>query len=98
MSLKDRRIRMIRCHIDPNIPPKPRLAFTFTGEVGSFPGEAFLTDFGVLLKATFKHLGRPDEARDFLIPFTNIENIEFYPEEIKLTRGRKLQDVETLTL
>lgn len=68
---------MVRCHIDPHIPPKARNAFMFGDKADQLNAETWLSPMGVLLRI----LAGAGAGRTFLIPLVNIENIEFHPPE-----------------
>lgn len=68
-------VKMFRCYRDPHIPPKPRNAFMMGDGADQLPGEAFATALGVLIKAKYKkENGGP---REFLVPYANVEMMEF---------------------
>ncbi len=50
MNLIGRKIKMFRCVIDPQSPPKPRNAFTMGSGPDQLAGEAFRTDAGILVR------------------------------------------------
>lgn len=79
-NLKDRKVKMFRCHLDPQINGKSQMAFT-TLDV-RFAGWNFeLTPVGVYVTGKqAKPGGREQEAVEHLVPFSNIQSIEFFPE------------------
>lgn len=86
---------MLRCHIDPHIPPKARNAITMGDGPNQLPGTAELTPYGVLIRAKLQVNGTFG-TRDFLVPLSNIENIEFEVEDQTVTLApRKRKDAET---
>lgn len=89
MDLTNRKVKMFRCHIDPNIPPRAQQAFMLGEAAGQTPGEAYLTPLGVYAKIRVKDKEQKDYFREFLVPLANLENIEFHPEEA--TTAKKLK-------
>ena len=74
-----KKLKMFRCYREPNIPPKPRNAFTMGDGADQLPGEAFATAIGVHIKAQYpKNKGGP---REFLVPYANVEMMEFFAGE-----------------
>lgn len=72
------RVKMFRAYRDPHIPPKPRNAFVMGDGPDQLRGEAFATPIGVQVKATYH-----DGDRDFLIPYANVELVEFLADDPK---------------
>ena len=92
MTLVGRRLRMFRCHIDPHIPPKPRQAFTFGTEHGQQEGEAYITPVGVYANVKVQD-GVKWVWREYVIPHSNIECMELYPEEVEMKKRGKPEAV-----
>lgn len=87
MSLEGRKVKMFRCHIDPHIPPRPQNAFMMGDGSGQTPGSAtYYPGQGVFLKIPVRDLQHNEIFREFLIPYSQLENIEFLPEEEKKTK------------
>lgn len=74
--MTNRRVAMFRAHVDPSIPPKPRNAFMMGDGPNQLPGEAFLTEFGVLVKTKLHGAG------EYLIPYSNIQCTQLVKEEV----------------
>ena len=79
-NLKDRRVKMFRCHLDPMINGKSQNAFD-ANDV-RFAGWTFeLTPVGVFV--TGKQVmpgGKEILPMEHLVPFANIQSIQFFPE------------------
>lgn len=83
MSLLSRKVKMFRCYRDPSIPPRAQNAFMMGDGAGQTQGEAELTEYGVNVKIKVTDLQKGAYYRDFLIPFANLENVEFTLDEVK---------------
>lgn len=78
-DLKNRKIEMFRCHIDPAVPPKPRNAFhrkEFSKET-----DFELTPVGVYVRYVATTPGSKTFVSEHLIPFANIQSIKMMPLE-----------------
>lgn len=80
----NRRVKMFRTNIEPGIPPKPRKAFSMDPGPHQFQGEVTRTKDGVAVKVKFEA-----GIREFEVFSTNIECIEYYPEELKVVKKAK---------
>jgi hypothetical protein len=90
MRIAGRRVEMFRCHIDPQIPPKPRNAFM----PNDYGWEAYITEqeTGVYVKT--------DKGIEHYIGMTNIQSIRFMnlppKEETKKRSGK--QELESMAV
>lgn len=72
VDLKNRKISVFRCHIDPVIPGlQAKNAF----DVSALGGEAELTPIGVWLKLPLKGRDNQTYFQEHVIPFANIQAV-----------------------
>lgn len=84
MNLSTRRIKMIRTHIDPQIGPNPKLAFSITDPLlQAIDLEMELTPIGVWAKWIDKR--NNNEPHEHLVPFANIQSIKLEPKPTELS-------------
>ncbi len=74
--MSQRRVKMFRCVVDPQIGPYPKQAFVMGKGSGQLSGEAWLTGIGVQVRAELK-----DGIREHVVPYTNISSLELILEE-----------------
>lgn len=87
-DLKNRKIKMFRCHLDPAIGPRPRNAFS-KHECQEWDFE--LTPVGVYVHARYAVPGgRTMTESEHLVPFANVQSIQFIMEEaVDDKKGKK---------
>lgn len=76
MELKNRKIDMFRCHIDPAIGARAKNAFK-VGNEGIL--EAELTPIGVWVKWVNQSPGNLGDTSENVVPFSNVQSIKLRP-------------------
>ena len=86
-DLKNRKVEMFRCHLDPNINGKSQNAFSKLDI--RFAGWTFeLTPVGVYVSGkAAKPGGKEMTDEDHLVPFANIQSIKFAKPDAKPGKG-----------
>lgn len=100
MNLIGQKVKIFRCHVDPNIPPKTRNAFMIGKGMDQLNAEAYVVEQGVWIKLNFSDTSTKIEGRTFLIPWTNLENVELFPESeetIKLSKSEVRRRIVPIT-
>lgn len=73
MDLKNRKVEMFRCHIDPAIGAKAKNAF-MVGKDGI--KEAELTPIGVWVRWVNTSPGNQGNEAEHLVPFANVQSVK----------------------
>lgn len=77
--LNGRRLQMFRTHIDPQIGPTPKLAFSMQDPLLQAIGlEVELTTIGIYAKWYDRRNG--DQVHEHIVPFANVQSIKLEPE------------------
>lgn len=80
MDIKNRKVKMFRCHIDPMMGARPKNAFM----VKDYPGsECELTPVGVWFRLNVVQPQQKACMKEYLVPYANIQSIELELEEKK---------------
>lgn len=87
MDIKNRKVKMFRCHLDPAIGARAKNAF-MVGQDGVKSAE--LCPVGVYVEWVNPSPGNSHDVIEHLVPFSNIQSIKLAPaeavEEIKETK------------